>query len=55
MKKGWGLDDYVSYVKIQLGGSTLKLSCENDIPFIIEKIAFEDLKNYMQRKECCKY
>lgn len=47
MKKGWTLDQYVSYVKIQMGGSVVKLACENDIPFIIEKIAFEDLKNYI--------
>lgn len=48
MKKGWELDDYVNYVKVQLGGSVVSLACENDLPFIIEKIAFEDLKNYMQ-------
>ena len=48
MKKGWSIADYVNYVKIQLGGSTLKLACENDLQFIVEKIAFEELKNYMQ-------
>lgn len=48
MKKGWELNDYVNYVKIQLGGSVLNLACEKDLPFIIEKVAFEDLKNYMQ-------
>lgn len=48
MKKGWELDDYVNYVKIQMGGSVVDLACENDLPFIIEKIAFEELKNYMQ-------
>lgn len=48
MKKGWELSDYVNYVKIQLGAPTLKIACENELPFIIEKIAFEDLKNYMQ-------
>ena len=48
MKKGWNLDDYVNYVKIQLGAPTVSIACEQNIPFIIEKIAFEDLKNYMQ-------
>lgn len=48
MKKGWQLDDYVNYVKIQMGSPTISLACEEQIPFIIEKVAFEDLKNYMQ-------
>ena len=48
MKKGWELSDYVNYVKIQMGSPTIKLACEEQIPFIVEKIAFEDLKNYMQ-------
>ena len=48
MKKGWELDEYVNYVKVQMGGSVLDLACESDLPYIIEKIAFEDLKNYMQ-------
>lgn len=48
MKKGWELNDYVNYVKVQLGGSMLKLEIENDLPYIIEKIAFEDLKNYIK-------
>jgi hypothetical protein len=48
MKKGWELEDYENYVKVQLGGSILDLACKDDIRFIIEKIAFEDLKNYMQ-------
>ena len=47
MKKGWELSDYVNYVKVQLGGSVLSIAAENDLPYIIEKIAFEDLKNYM--------
>lgn len=47
MKKGWEIDDYVNYVKLQLGGSVLSLAIEKDLPFIIEKIAFEELKNYM--------
>ena len=48
MKKGWELNDYVNYVKIQMGAPTVSLACEENIPFIIEKVAFEDLKNYMQ-------
>lgn len=48
MKKGWELNDYVNYVKVQLGGSLLKLEIENDLPYIIDKIAFEDLKNYIK-------
>ena len=48
MKKGWEIDDYVNYIKVQLGGSVLDLACKDDLPFIVEKIAFEDLKNYMQ-------
>ena len=48
MKKGWEVDDYVNYVKVQMGGSIVNLACEQDLPFIVEKIAFEDLKNYMQ-------
>lgn len=48
MKKGWTVEDYVNYVKVQLGGSVLDLAIAPDLPYIIEKIAFEDLKNYMQ-------
>lgn len=48
MKTGWELDDYVNYVKVQMGGSVLKLMIEDDLPYIVEKIAFEDLKNYMK-------
>ena len=48
MKKGWEVDDYVNYIKVQMGGSVVSLACEKDLPFIVEKIAFEDLKNYMQ-------
>jgi|GEM_PF-2909182 len=47
MKKGWEVDDYCKFIKMQLGGSALELSIENDLPFIVEKIAFEELKNYM--------
>lgn len=48
MKKGWEIDDYCNYVKLQLGGSILDISIEKDLPFIVEKVAFEELKNYMQ-------
>lgn len=48
MKKGWEISDYVNYIKVQMGGSVLKLMIENDLPYIVEKIAFEDLKNYMK-------
>ena len=44
MKKGWEVDDYVNYVKVQMGGSIVNLACEQDLPFIVEKIAFEYLK-----------
>lgn len=47
MKKGWTVEDYIAYIKVQLGGSVVQLACENDLPFIVEKIAFEDLKNYI--------
>ena len=45
MKKGWEVDDYVNYVKVQMGGSIVNLACEQDLPFIVEKIAFEDNSN----------
>lgn len=48
MKHGWELNDYVNYVCVQLGGSVVDLAIKNDLPYIIEKIAFEDLKNYMK-------
>lgn len=48
MKKGWEVSDYVNYIKVQMGGSVVSLACEKDLPYIVEKIAFEDLKNYMQ-------
>lgn len=47
MKTGWEINDYVNYVKVQLGGTVVDLAIENDLPYIIEKIAFEDLKNYI--------
>lgn len=48
MKQGWEIDDYVNYIKVQMGGSVVDLACKNDLPYIVEKIAFEELKNYMQ-------
>jgi len=48
MKTGWTVADYVKYVKLQLGGSILQLSIEEDLPYIVEKIAFEELKNYIR-------
>lgn len=51
MKKGWKIDDYVNYIKVQMGASVVSLACEQDLPFIVEKIAFEDLKNYIQTSQ----
>lgn len=48
MKKGWELNEYVNYVKVQLGGSVLELAIEKDLPYIVKNIAFEDLKNYIK-------
>lgn len=47
MRKGWEIDDYVKYIKMQMGGSVVDLMVEDQLPFIIEKIALEELKNYM--------
>lgn len=47
MKTGWEINDYVNYVKVQLGGTVVDLAIEKDLPYIVEKIAFEDLKNYI--------
>lgn len=47
MKTGWNVSDYVKYIKVQLGGSVLQLSSESDLTYVVEKIAFEDLKNYI--------
>ena len=41
---GLHIDDYVNYIKIQLGGNVLQLECEDQIPEIVE-IAFTELKN----------
>jgi len=48
LKKGWELQDYVNFVKLQLGGSLLQLAIEKEIPFIIEKMALVELMNYMK-------
>ena len=47
MRKGWKIDDYVKYIKMQMGGSIVDLMVEDQLPFIVEKIALEELKNYM--------
>lgn len=41
---GLHIDDYVNYIKIQLGGSVLQLECEDQIPEIVE-IAFNEMRN----------
>lgn len=57
MKKGWEISDYVNYVKLQLGGSLLELEIEKELPFIIEKMALGELKNYIKTNQLlpCQY
>lgn len=43
-RQGLKIDDYVNWIKLQLGGTVLKLECEDQIPEIVE-IAFQELRN----------
>lgn len=43
-RTGLKIDDYVKYIKLQLGGTVLKLECEEQIPDIVE-MAFNEIRN----------
>ncbi len=43
---GLHIDDYVKWIRLQLGGTVLKLECEDQLPEIVE-MAFQELRNYI--------
>ncbi len=43
-RKGLKIDDYVRWIRLQLGGTVLKLECDESIPEIVE-MAFNELRN----------
>lgn len=43
-RTGLHIDDYVKWIKLQLGGTILKLECEEQLPEIVA-MAFQELKN----------
>jgi len=43
---GLRIDDYVKWIRLQLGGTVLKLECEEQLPEIVE-MAFNELRNYI--------
>lgn len=45
-RTGLKIDDYVKYIRLQLGGTILKLECDESIPDIVE-MAFNELRNYV--------
>lgn len=45
-KIGLKMEDYVNYIKMQLGGSIVSIEIEDDIPIIVNQ-AFDELKHYI--------
>lgn len=43
-RKGLKIDDYVRWIRLQLGGTVLKLECDESIPEIVE-MAFNEIRN----------
>lgn len=43
-RTGLKIDDYVKYIRLQLGGTVLKLECEDALPEIVE-MAFNEMRN----------
>ena len=44
IRKGLQIDNYVNWIKLQLGGTVLKLECEEQLPDIVE-MAFQEIRN----------
>lgn len=45
-RKGLSIDEYVKWIRLQLGGTVLKLECDESIPEIVE-MSFNELKNFI--------
>lgn len=45
-REGLKIDDYVNWIRLQLGGTVVTLECEEQLPEIVE-MAFQELRNYI--------
>ena len=45
-RKGLNIEDYVKWIRLQLGGTVLQLECEEQLPEIVE-MSFNELRNYI--------
>ena len=43
-RTGLKVDDYVNWIRLQLGGTVLKLECDSQLPEIV-KMAFLEIRN----------